>query len=283
MEIKELQLDKLTIVGNLKKDLESSFQLVLNNSLHVNILDSATSFVKGNFFNSFEDSVYFEYDGVNSSAMKKRNFRLEFNPAKILKDQSVFIKKYIMPLLSDVAFSRLDLALDINVRLSTFNFEIFGLTKTQIYSKDGSLSTLYIGSRQSNRMIRVYDKKRQLYEVVKEDISDEILWRLEFELKGSSYIDKLIRDGFDTIIDFRIIDYDYSSLTASDEIFISSMYLNPDAFSRLSKPTKSRYRKIAKSLPGIDLSIEFKKNIQKNNPLILDELKGYQANALNGL
>lgn len=270
----------MTILGNLSKRLESNFQMLINNNLHIEIYDAFTSRVNGRFFANSEHSIYFDYDGISSNAMNKRNFRIEFNPAKVADHQKVFLKKFVLPLLSDVGFSRIDLAVDVDCAFSDYQFELFNRTKSMIFSKDGRLSTQYIGSRKSKTMYRIYDKKRQLLE--KEDIviDDELLWRLEVEIKGSTYIDELIDKGFDSLFNFRIIQYDFSNISASDECFIQSMYHSPGSFAKLSNPTKAKIRKIAKECCGNDISVCIRDEVKKNNPLILAELKGYTQNGL---
>lgn len=295
MLVKDVKLDKLTCMGNLKKSYETNFQMLINKYAHVNLDQSMTSFARGQFFSDYEDSVYFEYDAVYSDAMGKRNFKLEFNPSKITDEQKIFLKSNVIPLLSDFGFSRLDLAVDVNANLSDYQFQIFGRSRTYIHSRDGELSTFYIGSRQSPHMIRVYDKNRQLVEkegwlpfgstVENEDqkvLTDKVLWRLEFELKGQKIIDFLIQFGFDSVLndDQRIIRYDFSELNPVDTILAKACFEMPDSFKDLSKKKKWDIRKKLKACGGEDITFEIKKEIKKKNPQILTELEGYTKNSM---
>ena len=275
MQIKEVKLDKLTVMGDLPKVLETSFQLLLDNTPHSSIIVSRTSYVTGQFYVQRENSIYFEYDGLLASAMNRRNFKLEFNPSKIDDEQKEFIRAHIIPFLLDVSFSRLDISIDVDEKLSDYQFEIFGRTKTYIHSRDGELATFYIGSRQSKNMIRVYDKKKQLLEVEKKEISEKVLWRLEFELKGRHFIDFLMKEGFDSLIGFRIIRYDFSALSAIDKILCKSYYLLSDDFSDLSKNKKWDIRKKLKECDGEDVSPILKSTLKEKNSLILGELESY--------
>lgn len=275
MGIKDIKIDKMTILGDLPKKYESSFQLLLDNSLDVEISNAFVSRVNGTFFGYTGNPIYFDYDGVNSLALKKRNFRLEFNPTKISEEHKMFLRKKVIPFLGNVGFSRIDLAVDVDNKLSDYDFEIFNKSKTYVYAKDGQLATQYIGSRKSKVMLRIYDKKRQLLEVENMEIPDDVLWRFEIEIKGKSVIEDLIANGFDSLIDFRIISYDFENVSPTDECFIQAMYLAPGSFKKLSKPTRAKIRKIAKACSGDDLAVMMKNEIKKNNPLILEELESY--------
>lgn len=280
MSIKDIKIDKMTILGDLPKGLESSFQIFINNNLDVEIFNASTSRVNGTFFGYTDNPIYFDYDGINSTLLNKRNFRIEFNPSKITEENKMFLRKKVICFLRNVGFSRIDLAIDVDQKLSDYDFEIFNKSKTYIYSKDGQLSTQYIGSRRSRVMFRIYDKKRQLLEVEDKIISDEVLWRFEIEIKGKSVIEELIYKGFDSLFDFRIISYDFEKVSPTDECFIKAMYLAPDSFKKLSKPTKAKIRKIAKNCSGEDLGLVMKNEVKKNNPLILAELESYTGYGL---
>lgn len=275
MQIKEVKIDKLTVMGDMPKEFESSFQLLLDNTPHASVIVARTSYVTGQFYVQHENSVYFEYDGLLASAMNRRNFKLEFNPSKIDDEQKEFIRANVIPFLLDVSFSRLDISMDVDEKLSDYQFEIFGRTRSYIHSRDGKLATFYIGSRQSKNMIRVYDKKKQLLEVEEKEISEEVLWRLEFELKGRHFIDFLMSEGFDSLIGFRIIRYDFSGLSAIDKILCKSFYLLSDDFNDLSKKKRWDIRKKLKECDGEDVSPIFKSTLKEKNSLILRELESY--------
>jgi Putative phage replication protein RstA len=280
VEIKQVKIDKLTIMGNLKKEMESSFQLLLDNFSHVKVDRALTSYVCGQFFFVDEDSIYFEYDGLNSSAMNKRNFRLEFNPSKIDKNKKIFLKKHVLPLLIDFGYTRIDLAIDVDENITDYHFEITGRTKTHIFARDGELATIYIGSRSSKVLMRIYDKKRQLKEKEQVEISDPVLWRLEYELKGSEMIDSVLENGFESIIDHRIIQYDFTGVSPSDECLIECMYHSPSSFSKLSRPTKSRVRKVMRACGGDDISQVIRNEVKKKSPQLLAELEGFQKSSI---
>lgn len=269
-------MDKLTIMGNLPIYDEIFLQELIDKHSHITVSKAMTSYVVGQFFSSSENGFYFEYDGLNSKAMNKRNFKIEFNPSKVSEEQKEFLRTEVLILLNDVGFSRLDLAIDIRRDLSLFTFEIFNRKRTKIFSKTSELETMYIGSRNSRIMQRIYDKKRQLKDVEDVDLEEPVLWRLEFEIKHYEIIDNLIEFGFENIIENRIIKYDYEGLSAVDVIMIKSMEEFPEDFSRLSKNTKTKIRKNAKDLKGYDISEEIKSAIKEKNHSILRELNGYR-------
>lgn len=275
MEVLDVFIDKLTILGTLKKSMEVDFQRVINHFSHVRVDSVRTSYARGQFFYEEEHSINFEYDGLFSEAMNKRNFRIEFNPSKISKEQKIFLRKEVLCMLLDVGFSRVDIAVDINDDLSGYYFEVFNKKKSEFYGRDGSAETFYFGSRFSDVYLRVYDKKKEMWEKRREVCDLDKLWRFELEVKGSSKVDELITNGFDSLIDFRIINYNYSTLSAMDKILLKSMYEFKNEFSELSKNTKTRIRKLARSCSGDDVSSVIKEAIKANNPLILRELESY--------
>ena len=61
-------------------------------------------------------------------------------------------------------------------------------------------------------------------------------------------------EGFDSLIGFRIIRYDFSGLSAIDKILCKSCYLLSDDFNDLSKKKKWDIRKKLKECDGEDVS-----------------------------
>ena len=88
-------------------------------------------------------------------------------------------------------------------------------------------------------------------------------------------IDFLMKEGFDSLIGFRIIRYDFSGLSAIDKILCKSCYLLSDDFSDLSKKKKWDIRKKLKECDGEDVSPILKSTLKEKNSLILGELESY--------
>ena len=110
-------------------------------------------------------------------------------------------------------FSRIDLAFDMPIDLSDyFIMSDKAIKKTIFYGRDDKPETKYFGVRDSERYIRIYNKKKQLSEVKEKEIEDEHLWRIEFELKRS------MTNKWDKCFDdLHILQPDYLSLEEFEE------------------------------------------------------------------
>lgn len=307
MNVFDVKVDKMTIVGNLK---ETHFIQRFIDLRMLEVSENSHDLVKGQIFPAhvYDESAYFTYDQRNAEAMRKRNFRIEFNPAKITDKQKEFIREKILCWCApgSLSFSRLDLALDCNVNIGSYAFESeYAKSGAVFYAKNGSIEGLYVGKRESEIFIRAYDKKReQLREKRKELASNErnkltsseytkevqnglereieLLenvdnwWRLEFEVKGSARLDLLIENGFSILFDnLRIMDYDFSNVKGLEKAVLVGLLERPEIFEELSKNTKSKYKKMFRELGGVDLSKEFREELRKKEPLILADLRDW--------
>lgn len=304
MDIFDVVIDKLTIVGHLDDSMLDSFQNVLDEP-HVLIRGVPTSgCVEGKFFGyGYKDSVYFCYDEVNSAAMKKRNFRMEFNPTKITTEQSEWIKSKIIYILSNRGITRLDIAFDCGFDLSTFNFEYKSSLKEHIIrSRDKGLETLYFGSRNSDFFYRIYNKKleqekerktkiRALERKEKQglfvDYSDpknevdslvydsEHWWRYEVEVKNASTVEKIVSAGLPLFDGKRIIRHDKSTLKGIDKVMLTGLNADPGLWKELHKNTRTKYRKLQKQLDGVDVTPIFNKKLNEKKPELIGEINSW--------
>ncbi|MCY7001193.1 replication initiation factor domain-containing protein, partial [Staphylococcus aureus] len=86
--------------------------------------------------------------------------------------------------MEDDGFTRLDLAFDFEDDLSDY----YAMTdksvkKTIFYGRNGKPETKYFGVRDSDRFIRIYNKKQERKDNADIEIISEHLWRVEIELK----------------------------------------------------------------------------------------------------
>ncbi|WP_445013270.1 hypothetical protein, partial [Klebsiella pneumoniae] len=54
------------------------------------------------------------------------NFRIEFNPNKLNQEQIEWLQQNVISMLSDVGITRLDLAFDVDFKLSDYQFISIG-------------------------------------------------------------------------------------------------------------------------------------------------------------
>lgn len=303
MEIMDVLIDKLTIVGNLNSNLEYALQNAANAG-HAHVKENpSTSYIEGQFFFfGHEEHVYYKYDGINSSAMGKRNFRMEFNPSKLTHEQSEWLKDHIIYLLDDIGITRFDLAFDCDFDLSLFSFEFNNpVGGNKHWGRTGETETLYFGSRSSDFYYRIYNKKleqqqekqRKNRALEKEKLkklaikeSDPIAveslsydsehwWRYEVEIKNADTIDKFIEFDFPLFNDKRIIQYDVDSLPIEDNLMVTGLLVKPELLGKLTKYRRLKFRKIMKSLSGNDITFLFNEKLHEKKPELIGQINSW--------
>ena len=182
--IHKLSWDRMTIVGNLDPNRAQSLITAFCNEPNVRFRPERSSRA---FTADIMDAVYcsFNLDGPNKDI---RNFRLDFNPNNAPEEFLFFYTSAILPCLTDVGFTRLDLAIDTTENLGTYHMDTVNPTGTVEYRGRGrELETMYFGSRKGTNFIRIYDKKKELKAKDKQATPEADLWRIEF---GYSFLTK---------------------------------------------------------------------------------------------
>lgn len=278
MQIKEISLDKLTVVGTLNSAFSHVLQKLIDEP-HVRIKGTpSTDYVEGQFFFYGDDvePIYFCYDKINAQAMDKRNFRMEFNPSKINSKQDAWLKDYLIYILDDVGLTRIDLAFDCDFDLSAYTFEFKNpLKSSEFRSRTGKIETMYFGSRNSDIYHRVYDKKQELKDKQDSIIADPILWRYEIEFKNARMIEMLLAMDFQIFEGTRIIQYDLDSLPVNDNLMITGLLAKPELMGQLTTYSRKKYRKLMKTLSGNDMTETFKTELNKKKPELIGEINSW--------
>ena len=155
----KLSFDAMTIVGNLTKNNAEELSNFMSIEPQIRLWDILQTKFKGK---ALQEKVYIEYDKVKADSWDRRNMRVEFNPNKLTVDEKLWLKQNIISYMEDIGFTRLDLAFDFEVDLS----EYYAMTdkavkKTIFYGRDGKPETKYFGVRDSDRFIRIYNKKQE--------------------------------------------------------------------------------------------------------------------------
>lgn len=269
----------MTIVGHLDSEFSYALQNLVNES-HVRIIGTpSTGFVEGQFFfyGLNTEPIYYSYDDINSNAMGKRNFRMEFNPSKITSEQSKWLKDKVIYILDDVGITRLDLAFDCDFDLSAFNFEFKNAVKSSVFrGRTGKIETMYYGSRNSDAYYRIYDKKLELQEKQDTVIDDPVLWRYEIELKNAGFIERVLDFNLPIFDDKRIIQYEIDTLPVNDALMVAGLLAKPELMGKLSKYARTKYRKLMKSLGGNDVTFLFKAELDKKKPELIGEINSWR-------
>lgn len=276
-------IDRLTITGNLSEEyvgLDDPFGIFPWERLAV----FNGGGWRGQYFPDRKQKLYLEFDPYNAEKMRKRNFRVECNPNLLAMDQLKFLFGTILPELTKPAISRIDLAFDFERDLSEFNFDK-AVTGGKFWDKTGKTQTIYAGAPSSDSRCRLYDKKAERLakgseEDKKEYSAYDILWRLEFELTGSGYIENQVRQGFRVLQETKITKRNYDikldvPLSAQEIIMLKALDNDKNMYAKLSKNSKTKYRKLADKIIDVDLSNNLRdllRNMQicSDRPFVVD-------------
>lgn len=272
--ILDIHFDRMTILGDLNSKKVFEFKQLLKSD-HISLIDGRFhDCVRGKFLS---DLVYFEYDKIKAKSFNTRNFRMEFNPNHLTEEQVLWLQINVIPLLSDVGITRLDLAFDVDFDLSQYEFLPVGNSrqKSTVEFRDASrkLETLYIGKRQSDKMVRLYNKR--LEQEKKGNTSDlSTWWRLEFELKRET-VDEF-GEVFDTLQIKKPILNDLEKI--EDKAILYYLLDRPQEWSNLSKRKKEKYRKMLREIKEEDITFIFKEGLKKKKAELLQQLDDWFKN-----
>lgn len=253
----KISFDRMTLIGDLNKDKSQYMADLLGNSPSVHLWNCLTHKFEGQIFT---DKVYIEHDRFKADAWDRRNFRVEFNPNNLNDDEIDWLKKNIFIALDNVGFTRLDLAFDFEEDLSDFYImSDKAVKKNVLYGLDGKAETKYFGARDSDRYIRIYNKKQERKDNADVDLSVEHLWRFEIELKRSR-VDEW-NNCFD---DMHILKPAWTTIEKINERAIICMLLSHEnEWGKLARHTKYKYRKLIKEISDIDLTDLMKMSLGK--------------------
>ena len=140
--IHKVSWDSMTIVGNLDPNRAQSLITAFCNEPNVRFRPERSSRA---FTADIMDAVYcsFNLDGPSKDI---RNFRLDFNPNNAPEEFLFFYTSVIAPCLTDIGFSRLDLAIDTTENLASYYMDTRNPTKKNPHiSPGGKLETIYFG------------------------------------------------------------------------------------------------------------------------------------------
>ncbi|MBD7993673.1 replication initiation factor domain-containing protein, partial [Ochrobactrum sp. Sa2BUA5] len=173
----KLSFDAMTIVGNLNQENAKELSKFMSIEPRVRLWDMLQTKFKAK---ALEEKVYIEYDKIRSDAFDRRNMRVEFNPNQLTHDEMLWLKKNVIDYMEDDGFTRLDLAFDFEDDLSDYYaMSDKALKRTVYFGVTGKAETKYFGSRDSDRFIRIYNKKKERKDNADIEIDAEHLWRVE--------------------------------------------------------------------------------------------------------
>ena len=265
----DVSFDRITVVGAFIPEREKWVKHHVETNTQINLRD--TGFDRF-ICHALNNKVYVDYDRKKAQAMNRSEIRVEFNPNELSEDEIQFIQFIFFDNMRNKDFSRIDLAFDVPLNLEDyFVMSEKSVKKTVFYGRTDKPETKYFGVRDSERYIRIYNKKKQLSEVKEEEISNDHLWRIEFELKRS--MTNKWNKCFD---DLHILKPDFLSVDNFEEQAKLYYLMNEQAaWSKLKRSTKYKYKKILREISDVDITDDLQKVLNERQKNLSEELRNY--------
>ncbi|WP_231834335.1 replication initiation factor domain-containing protein [Bacillus subtilis] len=126
-------------------------------------------------------SIFIQVNKQYSSS--QRDFRADFNPAKLTKKEAEWLAK-ILGRIKEKRATRIDMAANIHHNLKAYKLTD-GRQRSSVEFKDryGNIETLYRGSKNSDNYLKLYDKKKERASKYREVEHD--WWRIEETIKDA--------------------------------------------------------------------------------------------------
>lgn len=226
-----MSCDKLVVIGREMMMLEN----FLNKSLVVKKHGIARLPYR-HFFELIDGS--FLQVGERKSG-HSASVRYEFNPNKCVPE----VVWGILRCIKFERYSRIDIAIDYyGIDLGgAMWIQHFERTKGINYYVDGGgrLETLYIGSRESNLMHRIYDKARERKKAGEE--VEGFWWRVEAECKFDK--EQAIHPWYNPFERIEcLLENDFGGLAMKDRAMVEYLQRHPNEWSKLDSRNKRKYR-----------------------------------------
>ena len=266
----KLSFDAMTIVGNLNKNNAQKLSEFMSVEPQIRLWDILQTKFKAK---ALQEKVYIEYDKVKADTWDRRNMRVEFNPNKLTHEEMLWLKQNIIDYMEDDGFTRLDLAFDFEDDLSDY----YAMTdksvkKTIFYGRNGKPETKYFGVRDSDKFIRIYNKKQERKDNADIEVVSEHLWRVEIELKRD-----MVDYWNDCFNDLHILKPDWSSLEkVKDQAMIYMLIHEESTWGKLERRTKNKYREMLKSISEIDLTDLMKLTLKEHEKQLQKQIDFWQ-------
>ena len=266
----KLSFDAMTIVGNLNKNNAKKLSEFMSVEPQIRLWDMLQTKFKAK---ALQEKVYIEYDKVKADTWDRRNMRVEFNPNKLSHEEMIWLKQNIIDYMEDDGFTRLDLAFDFEDDLSDYYaMSDKALKKTVFYGTSGIAETKYFGSRDSDRFIRIYNKKKERKDNADVEVMSEHLWRVEIELKRNMV--DMWNGCFD---DLHILKPDYTTIEkATERHTIMALLFDENEWGKLERRRKYKMRKLMQNISPIDLTELMKLTLKANEKQLQKQIDFWQ-------
>lgn len=267
----ELNFDAMTIVGNLNKNNAQKLSEFMSTEPQIRLWDILQTRFKAK---ALQEKVYIEYDKVKADTWDRRNMRVEFNPNKLTHEEMIWLKQNIIDYMEDDGFTRLDLAFDFEDDLSDYYvMSDKALKKTVFYGINGMPETKYFGVRDSDRFIRIYNKKQERKDNADVEVTSDHLWRVEIELKRD-----MVDYWNDCFEDLHILKPDWTTLEKlKDQAMIYMLIHEEGVWGKLERHAKYKYKKLIKEISPVDLTELMKSTLRENERQLQKKIEFWQT------
>ncbi|MGC7800057.1 replication initiation factor domain-containing protein [Staphylococcus epidermidis] len=267
----ELNFDAMTIVGNLNKNNAQKLSEFMSTEPQIRLWDILQTKFKAK---ALQEKVYIEYDKVKADTWDRRNMRVEFNPNKLTHEEMIWLKQNIIDYMEDDGFTRLDLAFDFEDDLSDYYvMSDKALKKTVFYGINGMPETKYFGVRDSDRFIRIYNKKQERKDNADVEVTSDHLWRVEIELKRD-----MVDYWNDCFEDLHILKPDWTTLEKlKDQAMIYMLIHEEGVWGKLERHAKYKYKKLIKEISPVDLTELMKSTLRENERQLQKKIEFWQT------
>ena len=266
----KLSFDGMTIVGNLNKNNAQRLSEFMSIEPQIRLWDMLQTKFKAK---ALQEKVYIEYDKVKADTWDRRNMRVEFNPNKLTHEEMLWLKQNIIDYMEDDGFTRIDLAFDFEDDLSDYYaMSDKALKKTVFYGINGMPETKYFGVRDSERFIRIYNKKKERKDNADIEIASEHLWRVEIELKRN-----MVDYWNDCFNDLHILKPAWATLESVKEQAMVYLLLHEEStWGKLHRNSRRKYKKILQEISSIDLTELMKSTLKENEKQLQKQIEFWQ-------
>ena len=208
MPTNQVSIDRITVSGELKAEYRELQRVMNALGSSWGLSDGVFRLIREYPNGDTENIAYYA-----ENAFQAGSWRLDFNPNKLTDEEKLEMKRAI-DLLTDVHFTRLDLAFDVFNNELGMKYRIYRPNVSQreygVYTAQWTkaVETIYYGSNSSEQQIRQYNK---LVEQTKKNMplpdGVEHWMRLELQLRGRKPTEWVER-AKGMLDDFRLPNYD---------------------------------------------------------------------------
>lgn len=261
-----MSIDRLTVCGNMCGDLEGFY--------------SRCEQVKSRSFANYpyRHAIYFQDGSVLQKAEtetvrsgKIKELRYDFNPNN-KKYEKLHVQ--VVGLMKDVHFTRVDVAFDIYDKdMSKWKWiDSKGRPYNVYYGGTGEVETWYVGGKDSEMRVRIYNKAKE------QKLKDKIWWRVEVQMRGeAAKIMQQYKIPYNPFEDITpVVDGGFPELEIKQRAMVKYLIQHPSGFSELSKPSRLEYKKLIRLIASWEC-IDFYRLWNEKTPLVGSEVQSWLA------